>query len=209
MGTYKWKQEEKKWQVSCIFKTSAISLLHWWRLTQNIGSFSLCSQSEGIFHHLRGSLKCRFLGLVQELVSQNPRVKPREFGLLISPWFFFFLIELFELEDNYNIVMVFATHHYESATSIHVSPILDPLPPISSPHPSGLSQSTSFGCPATCMELALVMYFTYGNVHVSMLFSQIILPSSSPTESKSLFVLSVSPSCRIVGTIFLNSIYMH
>ena len=42
-----------------------------------------------------------------------------------------------------------------------------------------------------CIELALVIYFTYGDVHVSMLFSQIIPPLSSPIESKSLFFTSV------------------
>ena len=65
------------------------------------------------------------------------------------------------------------------------------LPP-SLPHPSGLSQSTSFGCPASCIAFALVICFTYGNIHISMLFSQVISPSPSPTESKSLFFISVS-----------------
>ena len=40
-------------------------------------------------------------------------------------------------------------------------------------------------------EPGLVIYFTYGNIHVSMLFSQ-ISPSPSPTESNSLFFTSVS-----------------
>ena len=40
-------------------------------------------------------------------------------------------------------------------------PILNPPSPFSPPHPSGLSQSTSFGCPASCIKLALVIYFTY------------------------------------------------
>ena len=74
---------------------------------------------------------------------------------------------------------------------VHVSHHPEP-PPASAPHPSGLSQSTSFGCPALCIKLALVIYFTYGNIYVSMLFSQMIPPSSSPTESKSLFFTSVS-----------------
>ena len=65
-------------------------------------------------------------------------------------------------------------------------------PPISFPIPScGLSQCTSFECPASCIQLVLVIYFTYGNIHVSVLFSQIIPPSSS-TESKCLFYTSVS-----------------
>ena len=57
-----------------------------------------------------------------------------------------------------------------------VSPHPEPpshLPP--HPHPSGLYQSTGFGCPASCIKIALVIYFTNGNIHISMSFSQIIL----------------------------------
>ena len=53
--------------------------------------------------------------------------------------------------------------------------------------------------------------FHDGNIHVSMLVSQIIPPLPSPKESKSLFFISVSllPSCtQVIVTIFLNSIYM-
>jgi len=71
-----------------------------------------------------------------------------------------------------------------------VPPSWTPLPPLS--HPSGLSQCTSFDCPVSCIKLGLVIYFTYGSIYVSMLFSQIIPPSPSPTESKSLFFTSVS-----------------
>ena len=63
------------------------------------------------------------------------------------------------------------------------------------PHPSqpsGLSQCTDFECPVSCIKLGLLIYFTYGNIQVSMLFSQIIPPLPSPTESKSLFFISVS-----------------
>ena len=71
-------------------------------------------------------------------------------------------------------------------------PILNP-PPTSLPIPSlRLSQCTSFECPVTGIECGLVIYFTYGNLHVPMLFSQIIPPSPSPTESKKLFFISVS-----------------
>ena len=67
----------------------------------------------------------------------------------------------------------FAIHQHELATSIHVSPILKPFPPPSPPHPSGLSQSTGFGCPSSCFKLALVIYFTYVNACVSMLFTNV------------------------------------
>ena len=67
-----------------------------------------------------------------------------------------------------------------------------PLPPPSPSHPSGSSQCTSPENPVSCIEPGLMIYFAYDNVHVSMLFSQIIPLSPSPTESKSLFFTSVS-----------------
>ena len=53
-------------------------------------------------------------------------------------------------------------------------PLPEPrLQPPSPSHPSGLSQCTGFVCPVSCIEHGLVIYFTYGNIHVSMLSSQI------------------------------------
>ena len=89
-------------------------------------------------------------------------------------------------------MVVFAIHRHESATGVLVSPIPNPLPPPSPSHPSGLSQCTGFECPISCVGLGLVICFTYGNIHVSMLFSQIIPPLPSPNGSKSLFFISVS-----------------
>ena len=71
-------------------------------------------------------------------------------------------------------------------------PFWIPLLPPSPSHSSGLSQCIGFECPVSCIELGLVIYFTYGKKHVSMLLSQIIPPSPSPTESKCLFFISVS-----------------
>ena len=66
------------------------------------------------------------------------------------------------------------------------------LEPPSPPCPCRLSQSTGLGALLHASNLALVIYFTYGNIHIPVLSSQIIPPSPSPTESKSLFFTSVS-----------------
>ena len=71
-----------------------------------------------------------------------------------------------------------------------------PLKPLSylPLHPtSRLSQSIGFELPESYSKFPLPIYFTYGNIYVSMLFSHIIPPSPSPSESKSLFFTSVSP----------------
>ena len=94
---------------------------------------------------------------------------------------------------NLQYCSVFAILWHKSATGEHVSPILNP-PPTSFPIPSlhsGPSQCTGPEHPVSWIEPGLVIYFTYGNIHVSML-SQIIPPLPSPTESKSLFFISVS-----------------
>ena len=80
------------------------------------------------------------------------------------------------------------------SSSIHVSPPSWPPPPPLSPlYPSGLSRNTGFGYPALCIEPGLAICFTYGNIHISVLFSQIIPLLPSPTESKNLFFIPVSP----------------
>ena len=82
-------------------------------------------------------------------------------------------------------MVVFAIHSHESATGVHVFPIPNPLPPPSLPHPSRSSQGTSPEHPISCIKPGLGIYFTYGNIHVSILSSQIIPPSRSPPDSKS------------------------
>ena len=102
--------------------------------------------------------------------------------------------------------MVFPIHRHESAKGVQVSPHPEP--------PSQLSQCTRFECPASCTELALVFCFTYGNICVSMLFSQIIPLSPSPTESKvcclhlfSFAVLHIGSSLPSIPYICINILY--
>ena len=86
----------------------------------------------------------------------------------------------------------FAIYQHESATGIHVFPMLSPLPSASPYHPSGSSQCTSPKHPVSCIKPGLATSFIYDIIHISMPLSQIIPPSPSPTESKSLFYTSVS-----------------
>ena len=66
------------------------------------------------------------------------------------------------------------------------------LPPPSPSHPSGSSQCTSPEHPVSCIKPGLATCFIYDNIHISVLFSQVIPLSPSPTESKRLFYTSVS-----------------
>ena len=98
---------------------------------------------------------------------------------------------------------------YMNQPPVHMCPpILDSLPAPSPAYLSGLSQSTSFECAASWVKLALVIYFAYSNIHVSILFSQIIPPSPSPHRVQK-SVLLCYLAYRIIVVIFLNSIYMH
>ena len=81
------------------------------------------------------------------------------------------------------------------------SPTWPSLPPPSPSHSSGSSQCTSPEHSVSCIEPGLVICFTYDNIHVPILFFQIIPPSPSPTESESLFFTSVS--------LLLSHIYGH
>ena len=73
----------------------------------------------------------------------------------------------FELEDNYNTVLVSATHQHKSAMGINMSLsswTCFPLPTIS--HSSKASQSTRVEFPESYSKFPLGVYFTYGNVYV-------------------------------------------
>ena len=85
-------------------------------------------------------------------------------------------------------------HQHESVTGRHMSfPSQTSLPSPFPSHSSRLSQITSFGFPASYSKSLLAIYFTYGNPYVSVLRSQGIPLSLSPTVTKSLFPISASP----------------
>ena len=92
----------------------------------------------------------------------------------------------------YNIVLVSATHQHKSAIGMHMLPPSRTfLPP---PTPSlafRLSQSPGFGLPALHSKFALALCFAYGNLHVSMLLSQFIPLSPSPTAPTSVFSVCI------------------
>ena len=77
------------------------------------------------------------------------------------------------------------------------SPSLSPLPPRSPTHPSGSSQCTSPEHLSHASNLGNPICFTLDNVLVSMLFSQNILPSPSPTESNICSIHHVSFSVTV------------
>ena len=110
---------------------------------------------------------------------------------VFSGSFFYFIFFYFTLQ----YCIGFAIHQHESATGVHMFPILNPSPnslPHSPYHLSGSFQCTSPKHPVSYFEPRLVIHFLYDSIHVSMSFSKIIPPSPSPTESKRLFYTSVS-----------------
>ena len=73
----------------------------------------------------------------------------------------------------YDIVTVFALHQHESAKVTHVSPpSWTPFPPPTPPSPTGVSKSTGFGCPVSCIELALVISVACVIVYCCFLVAQ-------------------------------------
>ena len=80
-------------------------------------------------------------------------------------------------------------HFFPEFARIHVHCVGDAIKPY---HSSGSSQCTSPKHPVSFIAPGLAICFLYDIIHVSMPFSQIIPPSPSPTESKSLFYISVS-----------------
>ena len=127
------------------------------------------------------------------------------FSCPISHHLFFILLLLLFFTLQYCIG--FAIHQHESATGIHVFPILNPPP--SPYHPSGSSQCTSPKHPVSCIEPGLAICFLYDIIHVLMPFSQIIPPLPLRQSPKDCFINLCLFCCltyRVVVTIFLNKL---
>ena len=104
----------------------------------------------------------------------------------------------------------FAIHQHESATGIHVFPILN-LPPPSPYHPSGSSQCTSPKDPVSCIEPRLAICFIYDiytfPCHSPKSSHPLPLPQS-PKDCSIHLCLFWHLAYRVIVTIFLKSIYM-
>ena len=100
------------------------------------------------------------------------------FFFLLAPKFYFIL-------KLYNIVLVLPNIEMNPPQVYMCSPSSTLLPP----HTIPLGRPSA---PVSCIEPGLATHFMQDIIHVSMLFSQIFLPSPSLTESIRLFDTSVS-----------------
>ena len=180
-----WKDVESKgfWQLwPQVIRTTWLNSLPafgrghgkwWWP-----GADTVCQQAQAVL-------------VTQARHSFHDLIRTTEFYLFIYFNQFFFFFKLF-IHFTLQHCIGFAVHWLESAMGVYVFPILNPSLNSLPIHPSGSSQCTSPEHPVSCIEPGLVICFTYDNLHVSMLFSQIIPPSLSPPEPKRLFNTSVS-----------------
>ena len=91
--------------------------------------------------------------------------------------FFCFIFKNLFIYFNWRLITLqycsgFAIHWHGSIMGIQVSLIVNHCSSPSPSHPAGSSQCTGPERPVSCTEPGLMIYFTYGNIHVSMLFFQ-------------------------------------
>ena len=105
-----------------------------------------------------------------------------------------FFLHFFKLEaDYFTTLRWFLLYIHMNQPWVYMcSPSWPSLPHPPPSHPSGSYQCTSPEYPASHIKPGLAIYFRDDHIHASILFCQIITPLPSPTESKSLFFISVS-----------------
>ena len=132
------------------------------------------------------------------------------FFFLSSFHFFSFCYYYYYFFFTLQCCIGFAIHQHAFATVVHMFPILNP-PPTFLPIPS-LWVIPVHQPQASCiMHQTWTIHFTYEIIDVSMPFSQIIPPRPLPQSPKDCSIhlcLFCCLTCRVIVTIFLNSIYM-
>ena len=107
----------------------------------------------------------------------------------------------------YNIVMAFVIRQHESATGIQTS-----LPLPSPPVPLGCPRLPTLGALLHASNLpwsSILHMVMYMFQHYSLKLSHPHLLPLSPKVCFLYLCLLCCPACRIIDTIFLNSMYMH
>ena len=110
--------------------------------------------------------------------------------------------------------MAFATHPHESATGIHVSPPILNLSPNLPPYliPLGCPRAPALGAPlhASNLNWSSILHMVMYMFQCHSLKSPHPHPLAlSPKVCSLHLCLLCCSACRIIGTDFLNSIYMH
>ena len=144
--------------------------------------------------------------------SSNPGIEPGSPALQADSFFSFFKYKF--IYFNWRLITLeycigFAIHQHESATGVHVLPILNPPP--SPYHPSGSSQCTSPKHPISCIEPGLAIHFLYDVIHVYCHSSKSSHPLPLPQSPKHCSIHLYLFCCltyKVIVTIFLNSICM-
>ena len=109
-------------------------------------------------------------------------------------------------------VLVSAAQQRESAVSIHMPPPSGAFLPITTPIPTlQVITEHRVELPVLYSNFLLALYFTYGNVYISVLLSQFVPPSPAPAVSKGLFFVFLFMSSKQVQVNFFSVFhrYMH